>query len=236
MREKPLFGLIDVFRGLRPKKTDLEQSAYRINTTFRNGGNALDVLRDIRRFPRPIAVDFNNVIANNSAPLELNPDAPGFLQDLRQIGNIFIATSSPDWVDMQRFLKKHNLWSNDTVLMTKPTYAFIHPRSNDPGAVRLRREFLNMAHGLGWNYTEDDLRRPDSKVLAPIFAKPFLVPLIDDLKYETENNPGILGITVQTWEGEAQQAGFINYNRNLPTLSDAVNLVRNHYASLEPAN
>lgn len=218
-------------------KVELETAVKNINRTFKKGGTVLDVLGDIRKFPRPIAVDFNNVIANNRIPLQLNPYAPTFLQELRQIGNVFIVTSATGWANVQRFLKRKGLCSNDIVLMTNHAYAFMKDRKGKyPEADNLKKEFLAMAGRMGWRYKEDDLFYPHSwKVLGPIFAKPYKVPIIDDSFNETDDNPGMYGINVQAWEcaSKVMQKIFERDNVGKPTLGEAIELVRKHYASIE---
>lgn len=220
---------------LGPKKIELERSVIRINSTFEKGGTAIDVLDDIRKFPRPIAVDFNYVIANNRIPLLLNPEAPAFLRELRQIGNVFIATAAQDSDrdNIREFLLEQDLWTNDIVLMTRHAYKFITDR--EVGSIKaeyLRKRFFARAKRLGWQYSEDDLNGTlATKVISPLFAKPFDVPLIDDFLSETKNNPGMLGIYVQAW-GRAETGISDSAYEERHTLAEAVNLVRNHYDSL----
>lgn len=225
----------DIEEALTEPKTELEQAVRHINRTFKRGGEAHEVIEDIRKLPRPIAVDFNNVIANNNSPLALNPDASAFLQGLRQIGNVVIVTSASGWEAVQGFLQEHGLWSKDMVLMTAPTYEFISQwQEENPKAKELRKEFLVMAQQLGWQYEEDDLvQAPAGKAVAPIFGKPFEVPIIDDSSFATRHNPGMLGINVQAWEtNEEMQRMYERSNQGKPTLAEAVELVRNHYSGI----
>lgn len=225
---------------LRVPETELEKAALRINRKFRKGGEAHEVLDDIRQFPKPIAVDFNNVIVNNTHPLQVNPEAKVFLEGLHEVGNVFIVTSAPGWEAVNDFLVEHGLWKPEMVLMTAPAYEFISQWQEDhPKGIELRREFVEMAKGLGWNYDEeeeDDLvRAPGYKAVAPIFGKPFEVPIIDDSYYATNNNPGMFGITVQAWEtDEGMQRIYARSNQGKPSLAEAVEIVRSHYTSIGP--
>lgn len=217
-------------------QTKLEKAIRHVNRTFERGGEAHEVIDDLRMLPRPIAVDFNNVIANNTSPLALNPDARVFLQDLRKIGNVVIVTSASGWKAVQGFLQKHGLWSSDMVLMTGPTYEFLSQwQETNPKAKKLREEFLSMTQQMGWKYGEDDLiQAPAGKVVAPIFGKSFEVPIIDDSMFATRHNPGMLGINVQAWEtNEEIQRMYATSNQGKPSLAEAVEIVRKHYATID---
>lgn len=220
--------------------TEMEKAALRINKRFRSGGEAHEVLDDIRKFPKPIAVDFNNVIANNSLPLELNPDAPMFLEELGKIGNIFIVTFASNWEVLHDFLAQHGLWKPDMVLMTAPTYEFVSSWHRDhPKGKELRREFLTIARKMGWNYKEADLiKSPANKAVALIFGKPFKIPVIDDSSAATTSNPGMFGINVRAWRSsnEADRIQLEALSEEKPTLKEAVEIVRKHYASITIAS
>lgn len=219
---------------LKAEPDSLSKNVQEINAHFREGGDASGVVDQLRRFPRPIAVDFNNVIANNAPPLQLNPDAPEFLTQLREVGNVFIVTAADSWVHVQRFFIEHKLWTQDMVLMTYPSYMFL----NEYGGYRteaknLRAEFNEMARNVyGKEFSEDDLAR--SKRIAPLFCKPWEIPIIDDSYFSTEHNPGMLGIQVKTWE-PGQYEPEDRYNKGLPSLPKAVEIVREHYSKIPKA-
>src|SRR3989344_9613249 len=191
----------------------------------------LRVLIDsIRRFPKPIAVDFNNVLANNESPLQLNPEAPRFLKELRKIGNVFIVTSASGWETLHTFMKENRLWSEDIVLLTSGIWGFLTDwdKNSREGKI-LRKEFLQTAKAAGWKVTSEDLLSPPGgKRVAPLFNKPFLVPIIDDLTMATEKNPGMLGINVKTWEPNPEP-WVIKFNEDKITLKEAVEIVKDHY-------
>lgn len=214
----------------------LELAATYVNSELSKGKSAYRVLSLIRAFPQPIVVDFNNVIANNTDPLRLNPDAPEFLEELRKIGTVFIVTAAGSWTAVQEFLAENEVWSPVTVLLTKSNYRFMEePEGHQEHHERsiLIEDFLKRAKKLGWNLNEGDL--VERKRVAPIFGKSFLVPIIDDFYHTTHNNPGTLGIQVNYWEPNLTEDGrkwLDEQNRGTATLKEAVEMVRNHYSSL----
>ena len=226
----------------------LEKAIENINKVFRDGKEAYEVIYYLRMLPRPIVVDFNNVIANNIPPFALNPYAINFLKDLRDIGNVVIVTSAIGWKWIQGFLKKHGLWSNDMVLMTAANYKFLC-RDNDRyhdgflsqspeeekgevEAERLREEFL----GLGWSCEEGDLVKDiTGKVVAPIFGKIFEIPIIDDNHFATEGNPGMFGIHVKAWGKTEEEKLEISHREREGeySLTEALGIVRSYYTQGE---
>lgn len=223
------------------KKDPLLIAADHLNRHFSHNGPAWQVLDDLRLFPRPIGVDFNNVIADNTfLPMQLNPDAPEFLRQLRIIGNVFIVTAANNWKYLHDFMTAHEIWTPDIVLMTCPTYRFLSDQErNDPNGKRLREEYFSFANTLGFDCKyEELLSPPEYKRIAPLFKKPWEIPLIDNKKAATTDNPGILGILVQEWKSEAFLGGNIAYrkllndeNRGKSTLTHAVETVRQYYAT-----
>jgi len=214
-----------------------EKAATYVNSELSQGKPAYKVLSLIRALPNPIAVDFNNVITNNINPMKLNPDAPKFLKDLRGIGSVFVVTTALNWESVQEFLGERGVWSPDMILITSPNYQFISDLQRDhPQGEKLRAEFQSTARELGWSADEDNLIMPPRyKRISPIFGKPFLVPIIDDSVEVIHKNPGMLGIHVQEWEPNYTDTGKKENdqeNEDKLTLSDAVEVVRRHYASL----
>ncbi len=234
---------------------ELTQAAQEINDWFKSGGSAYEVRDQIRKFPKPICVDFNNVIASNGNNLELNPAAPTFLNELKTIGNVFIVTTASDWEYVQTFLKRHNVWSDDVVLMTESCFKFMIDQEAhypaDPRGVEIRREFIALEKTQGWDkeqiqrwkqspiqtdeteYEILDSNLTDSlgsKRIAPLFLKPFKIPIIDD-KFDAtgKSNHGMLGIKVKKWFGSDEQESSVNLGE---TLMQAVAIVRNHYVEI----
>ncbi|MBU6389839.1 hypothetical protein KGQ71_04990, partial [Patescibacteria group bacterium] len=221
----------DIEEMIREPKTELEKVVKRINRALKGGDTAYEIVDDIQKLPRPIVVDFNNVIINGCAPHQLNPDAPNFLEQLRQIGTVFIITGASSWDDVRSILHNLGVWSNDIVLMTQPTFEFIsREHRDDPRGQKLRSEYLATARKQGWDTQEEDLLRPVGyKYVAPIFNQPFLIPIIDDAWQATDNNPGMLGVPVQCWEPNVPRETLQLISEGRITLAEAVESVRNHY-------
>jgi hypothetical protein len=77
----------------------------------------------------------------------------------------------------------------------------------------------------------DDDQLVHVKRVAPLFHKPFNIPIIDDSRFSTDGNPGMLGIQVKTWEpGHDEPNDW--HNKDLPSLAEAVEIVQNHYANI----
>lgn len=213
-----------------------------INKAFRTGKPAWEIKDPIREFPRPITVDFNNVIANNKgSPLLLNPDTPRFIEELRQIGNVFIVTTASSWDAVHEFFTENNIWSEDLILMVMPNWAFLTTDrfgwEDDPVAKTAEAEFLELARSLDWVIEGESVLRPSGfKRVAPIFGKKFLVPIIDNRHEVTTNNPGMLGVPVKEWEPRTDKSMLQyleRYNTNRLTLHEAAEVVRKHYLNLE---
>jgi len=221
--------------GYEPKRIIKEATAY-TNWALSEGTPAYKVLSLLRAYPRPIAVDFNNVLANNIEPMSLNPDAPDSLQELQKIGNVFIVTTAPSWKSVHDFLVENGVWSEKIILMAAPNLRFLAQSSKHPIGNRMRKEFLEIAQSNKLPARSDQLLGPlRDKRIAPIFAKPFLVPMIDDLPEAIKNNPGMLGIQVEEWEPNydsgAVERSFGGLQCNT-TLMEAVEMVKNHYSVL----
>lgn len=215
------------------KDVDLTKEVKLLNSEFRKNTPAYEVLDTIRKFPRPILVDFNDVLTNNKEPLQLNPDAPEFLQHLEELGNVFILTTAPDWEGIQQFMEESGIWTPNIVLMNAPSWFFItQQKENLPEGKTLRTEYLETVRHLGWDIAEEDLiDSRTSKRVAPIFNKPWKIPIIDDASLATENNPGILGIQVKVW-GADLPTWLQENSQDKHSLTKAVEIVRQHYSKL----
>lgn len=220
----------------------LKSAADRLNKYFREDIPAYEVLEDMKKFPRPILIDFNNVIANNRWPLKLNPDASIFLDTLREMGNIFIVTSASGWRQVQGFMVEQGIWHPDMVLMTAPTYEFISSwQERNPEGIKLRQKYLEITKNLRRDCIEEDLFMPPGyKRIAPMFCKPWEIPFIDNDVEVTHKNPGIFGILVKEWVSEEEKKVWDNSdmkwfdekNEKKFTLAEAVNQVRKHYSKI----
>lgn len=218
--------------------------AKRLNQHFCDNKTAYAVLDDLSKFPRPIGVDFNNVIANNKIPLKLNPDAPLFLEQLKEVGNIFIVTSADNWEAIYSFCTKHKIWSPETVLMTFKSYSFVSEISerNTEGA-ELRQKYFELVEDCDWFPKEDIEKEQLSycyKFIAPLFNKNWRIPLIDNASGYLNHNPGVFPVLVKEWIPEEEitetwyKEDFEEFNLNKPGLLEAVEIVRQYYASIKP--
>lgn len=229
-RSHPFARLIGVFQR-RDREPSLEKTAAYINGRFRKGQPAHRLKEEIRKFPQPIIVDFNGVLVDNLDPLEVNPLAASFIQELKDLGTIFLMTTAQDWDSVHSFLTGNSLWYPGMILMTQPNWSFLTDR--EPGSKegqQMRDQFVSTSSGLGQPTTNEYLLAPPAyKRVAPLFNKPWLVPLIDDSLIATKGNPGILGISVEEWRPKF--AGFnTEHYEGSNLLSAAVQQVRNHYA------
>src|SRR6266404_4336615 len=197
---------------LHSPNTELISPASNINEKFKNGGEAWEVLLDIRKFPKPIVVDFNNVIANNREPFIVNPEARSFIDKLSEIGNIFIATIGGDWNFVHEFLNEHELWKPGMVIMVAQNFDFLTYNENhmpwlSEKATELRKEFTEKSKDIGRDFEKYALEGArGSKRIAPIFDKTFDIPILDDAENATRENPGMLGICVKAFDPDGNQA------------------------------
>lgn len=204
--------------------------AKTINHFLARGLPAFDVVEHIRKFPKPIAVDFNNVLANNTSPIVVRPEAASFLLQLREIGNVFIVTSATGWMAVQKIMDQSRIWSDDMVLMTMPNWRFV--QDDYSKGRQVREEYLKLAGEAGLGITQEQLvAQRGPKRVAPIFGKPWLVPIIDDYEDVTENNPGMLGIRVDPWQPD--EGRLVITEPPGHTLDEAILIVRQHFADLE---
>lgn len=224
-------------------KDPLDIVADDLNRNFRDGVLAYKMVEDIRRFPRPICVDFNNTIASNRRRLKLNPAAPQFIHELKEIGNIFIVTDAKEWDWIHNFLVDHHLWSPGFVIMCWPNFEFLF--SSCKQAKQLINEYIQQAANDGFKYYSGNLPLDrfepyelfkGRKRIAPVFGKNFPVPIIDNDYENTRGNPGMLGIQVKWWEPDRQFRSVRRWMREeskaVYTLMEAVEIVRSHYSNI----
>lgn len=233
-----------------PDRQELRTVAQRLNRHFRLNGSVSGVIEDLQRFPRPIAVDFNGVIANGHYPLKLNPEAPAFLDELRKIGNVVIVTGSAGpgiWDHLHDFLKEHKIWYPDLVLMVVHNYeqiADLNPQNVEGAAIRQR--YFDSVKDQEWFSEKDYIPWRSDKLVATFFGKPWRIPLIDDYKENLDRNPGVFPVLVKRWapredywyedERWFDESGWDRLkevNKGRPSLLEAVEIVRQYYASFD---
>lgn len=228
------------------KQAELIGLSQFLNEQFSQGGQALDHMDILSQFPVPICIDFNNVLANNTNPLVPHPDAVDYLKQLRELGNIFIVTTANDHEMLQAFLKQNGMWSDDIVLMAQPSWYFmtsnaegmynmppqfteeIYERKDDllAKATQARQVCIDTLGKQGktvdiYNFIGASAR----KLVAPLFGKNWPIPIIDDSRMATKNNPNMFGIPVQAWHADDIVR---TENTGLPTLLETVPLIKGH--------
>lgn len=213
-----------------PEGLNPTQIAQILNGEFQNGVEAYEVIPFIRALPRPICVDLNNVLLNNSQPLTVNPEAHQALDTLRSVGNVCIVTTWDAWHDAHDALQAFHLWHEDIILMTYYTWQFIHELHNAQKDA-LVDDYIRFMSTLEIDLSPKDFLGA-SKYMAPLFKKPFPVPIIDDLMMVTSHNPGMLGICVKIFEPNDKLIERDNINPVRVSLRDAADIVRDHYSHL----
>jgi len=236
------------------EKGEYTALAVSLNNKFRKGETCFDVLDDIRKFPRPICVGFNNVLANNSDPLKANPDSKKFLDELNQVGNVFIVTTAESHEGVQEFMEKNGMWSDDFVLMAKPSWYFVTSHAEQMyGVPRVKaaekfskrekelktkanksvQEYIELMAKEGIDFNVADFSDvPARKTIAPIFGKNWPVLIIDDSGMATRSNPNMYGVHVQIWEPDPEDY-IMDINEGKPTILDAVEITKQHFQKLE---
>lgn len=109
-------------RGFSPdqERRELTALAGRLNSHFEAGGSVLDaqVTADIRRFPLPIMVNIDSLVAEDHVAI----DAPQAFQQLRQIGNVFVISANPDRSKIVEQLEANGLMHPEMVVMSHPNF------------------------------------------------------------------------------------------------------------------
>ncbi len=95
---------------------------------------------------------------------------------------------------------------------------------------KIVEEYLQLIQNIGKQFNKNDFLDavPARKRIAPLFAKPFDIPIVDDSRYATENNPGMLGIRVKPFDPK----GVLGKRTSGYSLSEALQIVRNHYSRI----
>ncbi len=216
------------------------QRVARLNDAFGRGAEAWTVLDDLRRLKRPILVDFNNVLVNNNSPIICNPQGLEFMREVRPLGDVIVATTASSWQRVHDHLQSFSMWSDDVILMVSRNWDFLSgSRSMIYGETKqaaddLKRAYIVHMRNRGVTITLDDLNVvAAAKPLAPLFMKPFDIPLVDDwLPAAKHPYPGTLPIQVKPFfdEDEARHMRDPVFQEGL-TLPEAADAVRQYYAS-----
>ncbi len=221
-------------RGASLEKT---QRAARLNEAFREGREAWEVLDDLRALEKPILVDFNNVLASNAIPFIPNPQGKPFLDVLRSVGDIVIATTARNWDLVHQHLVENGMWNDEIILMTPHNWGFLGSSDQAIGESKVAKENLLVSYRetlkkRGIEVSEDDLDVVATmKPLPPLFNKSFDIPLVDDSGMATLHPfPGILGINTKPFiDEEKEKYRDVSQGVSLP---EAAEQVRNYYSSI----
>lgn len=232
-----------------------------LNERFRSGASVWgdEILKRMRAFSRPIIFDLNNVLVTYKSPYRPNPMAKESLQRAKSIGNTFIITSAGEWELQQEELERLNLWNEKIVLLTGNNYIapemvtgrdiggmpqlhrFWRPRAETPAYDKAISDFIVLAKLRGLDCTAEDFYKTGAwKRVAPIFLKPYNIPLVDDAPEGYRNNPGIQGIGVRNWElvfldtgNEERYKTLLLDDDGIPTILGAVEQIRKYYEGVD---
>lgn len=178
-----------------------EGIAQYLNLRFAGGDSAYEELDRIRSIPFPIVVDFNGVLVTErtpNTPYKANPQAEHALQQLRQTGTVFVVSSAYDWYEVHDTLRDNGLLHPDMIIMACPNYEFLTDWAPCEEGEEVIEEYARMV-----DVPADDFMNPAArKNLAPLFGKPFEVPILDDYDMAVENNPMMYGLLIQSYKGE----------------------------------
>lgn len=179
-------------------------------------------LSDIKSLPNPIVLDFNGVLVNHHRPWVPNPKAENFLSSLVKLGTVFIVTNAyGDWDLRQQALGKFGLWHEGMVMMTFQNHNLIRQTPKEhKQRIQAIEDFIKLRNLSPANWDKDLGKR-----IAPLFMKTLDVPIIDDYSLATLNNPGMLGIKVQSFPLDP-----FDEDQGLP-LEKALEIVERHYKS-----
>jgi hypothetical protein len=230
----------------------------RLNESFKNGANVFnpEILAQLRRAEFPMVVDFNNVLFGNSEQIKkANPEAADFLKALSGIGEIFVVTAAHSWEKIWAHFAKNGLEKN-IILLVNSNY-YVAPLEMTPEQEAVIDEFTEKVHRLGlaeefempdkektWQQWGADLREGrrlyfqgsvSNKKLAPIFDKTFRVPIVDEARFATSGNPGMIGYKAKHFEGDnlaPTDIDLMEDSADLPTLREIAGQIAEYKKSL----
>ena len=184
--------------------------ASQLNSEFREGHSVYtrENLKLIRSIPNPIVVGFEGIFVSDEEPWNANPYASEFLGKLKEAGTVIVVPSGQDgWQTYQAALERQFLWDDDVILMTPTNY--VQTEENIEVMKAETSNYIGQIHmEKGRQYSQTDFTQPeDYKRLGPVFKK-VNTPIIDSTSSATENNPGMIGITVTTFTPETRESSI----------------------------
>lgn len=257
--ESPIFAPIKE-KAVTPATVDKINSQLRRGDSLWNVG----VLKLLRKLPRPICVDIDGTLATyyhsdgigmpgSKRVYIAAPGAVEAMRELREIGSVVIVTGNNDmWEVRQKGLEEIGLWQPGVVMIDaynfnpgvtvrkygrsvtkrrKPLKAYDIMSSKRSNVIDVHYQ----KKGMSSEFDPLVERRLQWKNMAPVFDKPYDIPIIDDDMWNTDNTPGMLGLLVPTFEemvsvGDVSVPRYSN-EKGRVTLNEAVKRVKEHYSS-----
>lgn len=185
------------------ERTFLEKINF-YNEFFTKGGEAHEIATLLRSTQLPIVLwDLHGVLISHKRPFRPNPESEYALgQTIPRATNI-VVSGSETVANIKEALVEAGLFHPLLVLMARPNFRSMTGEGRkNPTVRKIIKEYNQKAREQGIYYRESDFFQPmHRKAIAPLFGQPILkIPLFDDFRGATENNPGIFGIRVRHWD------------------------------------
>jgi len=219
---------------METRDNEVVETTSLINEQLRKGGEIFEVIDHIQSLPRPIVVDFNNVLANNSEPLVVNPAAKEFIDKLLSIGTVIIVTTARDWEPNRKFLADNGLWNDHMVLINRDPLADITLSSFplNPETEKLVGKQVSILKGLGKKVEPEEFKGASAtKRISHVFGKSYNVPIVDDGYMAVIDNPGMFGVWVEKWNPEDSDRSEVDGVKRY-SLKDAAKIVEDYYKKI----
>ncbi len=184
-----------------------------LNEAFQKGDSAFQHIDLLRGIEFPILVDFNGVLVDNQDVPALNPEAPEFLEHLKQLGDVVIVTVGQDWQGIYNRLQELGI-GDDVILITKNNFycnndhldileldhdidpsVFWNEFAESPALSSEERELITRYNGNPVSMAD----AASSKRVGVLFNKPYRIPIVDDSSRPGDCNPGIDLLRVQEY-------------------------------------
>lgn len=235
------------------EQREVKQTIHEINLHLKVRRDVVDLFDLFQKIPRPIIVDLNRVLASDTHPLEPNPEAEHFIDQLKQLGTVLIVTKGVSYDRISEFLRRSSLLTDEMILLTSPLYRpFTNPQRyvTDKEKKRkiemIRHKFITRQQSSLFFFQTPTNRfdsESEEKKLAPIFHTNALIPIIDDNVKAVINNPGMLGIRARPWYSTSELQDMMTSYSRRPTLIDEpgyslneiVKIVRRYFETIDIA-
>lgn len=168
----------------------------------------------IRSLPNPILIDFNNVVVNTGRPWVPNPEAKKALRALTKTGTVFVMTDGErDWNLRQQALENFGLWHPGMVLLVGDN-TVIRWQASAMGPIEggkkgaaveaAARDYLQFSQTFNRVFNEDELLPKPfmGQTLAPLFKRPYDIPIITVRSLDQHDGAGMHVIPVRAFVGK----------------------------------